>query len=160
MNPEILNKYEYIEKTPTWWVRLFYVVGLLAWGLVVWGYIESMSPDPMYRWVLLPIVGFFTLYTVSNFSLNLFYRQFDLAKHLQLMKSYWRTRPEPSVDVFLPICGEEMEILESTWKYVARLNYGNKKYTCSTIRKSTAKSTGARQRVTVLAISNGRTKER
>jgi hypothetical protein len=95
MNPETINKYLYIEKTPTWLVRSFYVVGLSAWFLVVYGYMDAMVSEPVYRLIAIPTIIFFTLYTTASFGLNLFYKQFDLQKHHLLLKSFWYKKKEP-----------------------------------------------------------------
>ena len=115
MDPKKLNKYVYIDKTPTWLVRGLFTLGIITWLLVVYGYSNAIIINPVYRWIATPIIAF-TVYTISSFGLNLFYKQFDLKRHFWLFRSFWTDRREPSVDVFLPICGEEMEVLHHTWK--------------------------------------------
>ncbi|KAJ6582533.1 family 2 glycosyl transferase [Mycena vulgaris] len=53
-------------------------------------------------------------------------QNYDLAKHNEAVKEY-ATSPgdDPSVDVLLPCCGEPLEILENTYKYISRLSYTN-----------------------------------
>jgi cellulose synthase (UDP-forming) len=47
-------------------------------------------------------------------------RSFDLeAYELRIMA--WWPRRYPSVDVFLPICGEPIEVLRNTWEGVAEM---------------------------------------
>ncbi len=48
-------------------------------------------------------------------------RGFDFGKHQRLVDSWQPTR-YPSVDVFLPVCGEPVEVLRNTWMYVARMS--------------------------------------
>jgi len=45
---------------------------------------------------------------------------FDFKNHQRLVGE-WKPDTYPSVDVFLPICGEPIEILRNTWKYVAEV---------------------------------------
>jgi cellulose synthase (UDP-forming) len=47
-------------------------------------------------------------------------RGFDLAQHRKIVAS-WLPLWYPSVDVFLPTCGEPIELLRNTWSYVAAL---------------------------------------
>jgi cellulose synthase (UDP-forming) len=47
-------------------------------------------------------------------------RSFDLDRHLNLVSS-WQPRRHPTVDVFLPVCGEPVEVLRNTWTHVARM---------------------------------------
>ena len=34
----------------------------------------------------------------------------------------WRPKKYPSVDVFLPVCGEPVDVVRNTWKYVAEMS--------------------------------------
>ncbi|HUO55813.1 MAG TPA: cellulose synthase catalytic subunit [Candidatus Paceibacterota bacterium] len=127
-DPEKLNKYLYIEKTPTWRVRAIYSFGIFAWLCVVYGFAQVIGIDPFYTWFDGPLVFLFSIYTLSSFALNLTYKQFDIKKHNTVLHEYWAAHHvEPSLDVFLPICGEDLDILENTWLHVSRLNYANKK---------------------------------
>lgn len=126
-NPKKLNKYLYITKTPTWRVRLLFGFAILALSIVVLEFSFAIIGDMLYRWLITPLIFVVALYHYWNFFVAfLFYKQFDLKKHRALLKSYWGTGNEPSVDVFLPICGENIQVLANTWKHVAELNYTNK----------------------------------
>ena len=125
MNPEKLNRYLYIEKTPTWWVRLVYLLSILAWALLLYGFIDAVLYIPFYTYFVGPLLFFFTLYYFSSYGLNLFYTQFDLKKHHALLQKYWNENQESSVDVFLPICGEDFELVKNTWEYVSKIKYKN-----------------------------------
>src|ERR1700733_557624 len=48
-------------------------------------------------------------------------RGFNLERHLRLVGE-WMPASCPSVDVFLPVCGEPIEVLRNTWTYVAKLS--------------------------------------
>jgi cellulose synthase/poly-beta-1,6-N-acetylglucosamine synthase-like glycosyltransferase len=65
-----------------------------------------------------------SIYHLASFSLNLFYRQFDLKQHFELLN---RVIEKPAVDIYLPICGEELSILENTWKFVDKIDYKNRR---------------------------------
>ena len=41
-------------------------------------------------------------------------RSFDLARHKELVAA-WRPGSYPQIDIFLPICGEPIELLHNTW---------------------------------------------
>jgi cellulose synthase (UDP-forming) len=74
------------------------------------------------RWVAayLPFLGFTILYYLVSLSVNAFSRDFDLRAHRRLRWS-WRPAVYPAVDVFLPVCGEPLEVLHNTWTHVARM---------------------------------------
>src|SRR5271163_2586332 len=126
-NPEKIDKYLYVEKTPTWLVRTVFAVSIVAWIFVLYGYSGVLVYDPFYRWVAGPLLGFLSIYYLLSYGLNMFYMQFNLQDHILLTKRYWTTRDsEPSVDIFLPICGEDVSILRNTWTHVTLLRYANK----------------------------------
>ena len=76
------------------------------------------------------VFGFLTIF-VSAFLLiaaqvNLYgYKNFDLKKHEKIKEAYFRENRNPSVDIFLPICGEDLRILNNTWEGVSKLDYDN-----------------------------------
>jgi cellulose synthase/poly-beta-1,6-N-acetylglucosamine synthase-like glycosyltransferase len=46
---------------------------------------------------------------------------FNLAEHRGIIEN-WQPQRYPSVDVFLPVCGESVEVLRNTWDYVVRMS--------------------------------------
>ncbi|KOU22635.1 glycosyl transferase family 2 [Streptomyces sp. WM6372] len=71
-------------------------------------------------WLLAPLLAFTMLYYVASLRVNLFSRDFDLVRHRRLVGD-WRPAVYPSVDVFLPVCGEPIEVLHNTWAHVRAL---------------------------------------
>jgi cellulose synthase (UDP-forming) len=71
-------------------------------------------------WVLAPWTVFTVAYLVVSLVSNFSGRDFDLAAHSARVRG-WRPRYYPDVDVFLPICGEPLDLLANTWRYVAEL---------------------------------------
>lgn len=126
-DPQSIDKYVYINKSPAWLIRGFYGLGIIAWSLVAFSFLSASGVDPFFSWFVTPIVLFFTFYHFCTYGLNLFYRQFNLSKHHDLVKEFWSNHGEPFVDIFLPICGEDIEILQNTWKHIASLPYRNKR---------------------------------
>jgi cellulose synthase (UDP-forming) len=45
-------------------------------------------------------------------------RSFDLNEHKRIVAA-WAPRRYPSADVFLPVCGEPIEVLRNAWSHVA-----------------------------------------
>ncbi len=126
LNPNKLDKYLYIRRTPTWLIRGFYALGILSWLLVAYAFVRIIPYDFFFRWFVGPMVAFFTLYHLVNHGLSLFYKRFDLAAHKERVKKFWQTTTkEPSVDVYLPLCGEDIEVIRNTWHYVTKLGYSN-----------------------------------
>jgi cellulose synthase (UDP-forming) len=74
-----------------------------------------------------PVTIPFAIYTVTYFlyqavsiPVNFTGRNFDLTAH-ELRAMTWQPRRYPDVDIFLPICGEPIEVLRNTWTGVAEL---------------------------------------
>ncbi|MEV5309654.1 cellulose synthase catalytic subunit [Streptomyces sp. NPDC052610] len=70
--------------------------------------------------VLLPCLGFTVIYYVVSLRVNAFTADFDLRAHRKLVQD-WRPNAYPTVAVFLPVCGEPVDVLRNTWTHVQRL---------------------------------------
>ncbi|MEU9256675.1 cellulose synthase catalytic subunit [Streptomyces sp. NPDC048270] len=68
-------------------------------------------------WLLLPLTGFSLAYYLVSLRVNGFAGDFDLKAHRRLVRR-WQPTAYPSVDVFLPVCGEPVSVLHNTWTYV------------------------------------------
>ena len=76
--------------------------------------------------VLSPFLIFtavYVLYQAISLPVNFAGRGFDLAAH-QARIAAWRPETYPEIDVYLPICGEPIELLRNTWTAVAALAGG------------------------------------
>ena len=65
----------------------------------------------------------YVAYQVISLPVNFTGRGFDLAAH-QARVGAWRPVAYPSVDIYLPICGEPIEVLRNTWSAVFELIAG------------------------------------
>jgi cellulose synthase (UDP-forming) len=72
-------------------------------------------------WVYAPLVVMGLLFLALPLLTDGLSRGFDLRQHRRLVGS-WRPERYPSVDVFLPICGEPIDVLRNTWHYVALMS--------------------------------------
>jgi cellulose synthase/poly-beta-1,6-N-acetylglucosamine synthase-like glycosyltransferase len=64
------------------------------------------------------------VYLLSSYLIALLGKSFKLDKHKQLLQEHPAT-PEsaPTIDIYLPICREPIEVLRNTWKYVLDVQY-------------------------------------
>lgn len=69
---------------------------------------------------LVPLTLFTVVYYLISLGVNGFTKGFDLAAHRTLITS-WRPARWPSVDVFLPVCGEAPYVLQNTWESVRQM---------------------------------------
>ena len=75
---------------------------------------------PVLVWTFAPFVTFTVLYYLISLYVNVGTRGFDYAAHRDLVDE-WRPARYPSLDVFLPVCGEPLAVLRNTWSHVAEL---------------------------------------
>jgi cellulose synthase (UDP-forming) len=62
------------------------------------------------------------VYAAVSLRTTTFRRRVQLAEHRELVAG-WAPAVTPSVDVFLPSCGESIELLRNTYEHVARLRW-------------------------------------
>jgi len=101
--------------------RVLVVTQFLAWStlslaLLLFSF-NSAWLVPFTAWVVLG-VAYFSL----SFLANTTRRRFDLAAHDEFVARL-RLRPQPSVDVFLPNCGEPLAVLANAFAQVAALRH-------------------------------------
>lgn len=71
-------------------------------------------------WVFVPFLAFTLAYYLISLRVNVGSRNFDIRTHDALVAA-WKPATAPSVDVFLPICGEDLTVLANTWRHVSAL---------------------------------------
>ena len=71
-------------------------------------------------WLFVPAFAFTVAYYLISLVVNVGTPGFDMAKHRKLVDE-WGPEQYPSVDVFLPVCGEAIEVLHNTWRHVHRM---------------------------------------
>ncbi|MET8699972.1 cellulose synthase catalytic subunit [Kitasatospora sp. NPDC058032] len=71
-------------------------------------------------WLCVPFLLFTVVYYVVSLRVNSFTPNFDIREHRRLVRQ-WDPAEYPTVDVFLPVCGEPIEVLHNTWTYVRKL---------------------------------------
>ncbi|MGI5163558.1 glycosyltransferase family 2 protein [Spirillospora sp. CA-253888] len=95
------------------------VASLISFGCLVVSQVQLARSTP---WLLVyvPFLLFTVLYYLISVRVNAFTPDFDLKGHRRLVRS-WSPVVHPSVDVFLPVCGEPIEVLHNTWTHVRRM---------------------------------------
>jgi cellulose synthase (UDP-forming) len=71
-------------------------------------------------WLFVIFTATYVAYQAISLPVNFTGRGFDLVAHKRRV-STWRPASYPDVDIFLPICGEPLAVLENTWRAVAAL---------------------------------------
>ena len=117
--PTDTEKYSYLD------INRHYLLtcGTAAFlDLAVGGWVFA-NVDPIYAWyAVYHLVAQF--YLLSSLFMIIIGEPFVFPAHrklLQLVKLH--EEKAPSIDVFLPICNEPLELLENTWRHIVRLLY-------------------------------------
>lgn len=93
---------------------------LASFGALLISQVRFVFLSPALTWFFLPFVAFTIAYYVISLCVNVRTRGFDEAAHRKLVAS-WSPSRYPSLDVFLPVCGEPLEVLYNTWVHVSEL---------------------------------------
>lgn len=121
-----LDKYKYVRTNP-YLIRTIAVLGILTTLLMGYGLFLYLQIETIYLIIFGPVVTIFVLNKLLRFFTQLFFPKFSIREHENFVNKYWAENPEPSVNVFLPWAGEDLEIHEEVVKAVAKLNYSNYK---------------------------------
>jgi cellulose synthase (UDP-forming) len=98
--PHDTEKFSYIRRH-TWVLTL---CTLLTFPPLIYSQVRLLAASPWFG-VYAPFMALGTLTFFVSLLADGFGAQFDLAAHQRLV-GRWRPWPYPSVDVFLPTCGE------------------------------------------------------
>lgn len=125
--PSADDKFAYVIKS-RWFVPAVYAFGVLAWFGVIAGYVMFFSLNAWYWVIFGPVLAVFTAYHLLTYGINLFYKPFDVAAHDRKVRAFWKKAETlPTVDVFLPVCGEGPHILMETFAAVRDMEYPEKR---------------------------------
>ncbi|CAM9651150.1 unnamed protein product, partial [Ectocarpus sp. 8 AP-2014] len=102
---------------------------------------------PYFYWFGGPTAFVMGYLLLSYFGVAVWGKDFDPDDHTERLSIAEGDQYYPSVDVFLPVCGEPTHLLDNTWKYVGALDYPN-----VTIH---VLDDGAKEEVRVLAAMHG-----
>lgn len=93
---------------------------LASFGALLISQARFVFLNPMFTWLFLPFLIFTVTYYIISLYVNVRTRGFDQEAHHKIVAS-WRPRHYPSLDVFLPVCGEPLAVLANTWTHVSDL---------------------------------------
>lgn len=116
--PSEVQKYSYLDQSKA----LFYGWGLFSFVSLYYGMILFASSHVLAwgYWAYAIVVG---VYLLISYGVGIFSRTHQLNKPMSSMFYRWFNNIEPTVDVYLPCCGESLEVLENTYRYVRALKW-------------------------------------
>jgi cellulose synthase (UDP-forming) len=101
-------------------IALIIRTSIASFGALLISQSRFLFLSPLLTWVFLPFVAFTIAYYLISLIVNAGTRGFDVRAHSELVTS-WRPSSHPSLDVFLPVCGEPIGVLHNTWVHVFEL---------------------------------------
>jgi cellulose synthase (UDP-forming) len=109
-------------------IKTVFIIQILLWSNILIQNFISLQVDILHiiHFIVLCIVCFWYILCLC---IDLFLPKFDLNNHNQIVEEYIDEEANtlPTVDIFLPICGEPTGVLRNTWEGVKSINYQNKK---------------------------------
>ncbi len=117
--PDDNAKYSYLGKHRRWpFVWLFF-----AQGTLIYAYVMVMAHTVATSLGLI-LLTFMVPPLVVNLWLRIRRRRVTLEQHVTLVEAWRKGRLEhPSVDVFIPCCGEDPTVLDNTFRHVCALDW-------------------------------------
>ncbi|GGV07941.1 hypothetical protein GCM10010495_20460 [Kitasatospora herbaricolor] len=113
--PNAQEKYNYTVRNQ-WVLTLCSVISFVC---LVISQVELFRVGSWF-WLCVPFLVFTVVYYLVSLRVNSFTPNFDLKEHRRLVRK-WTPAEYPTVDVFLPVCGEPIETLHNTWTHVRKL---------------------------------------
>jgi cellulose synthase (UDP-forming) len=110
------EKYRYVKRGA--WILT--VASLASFPLLLFSQTRLMLHFHWF-WFYVPFVIMGALFLALPMITDGLARGFDFKEHQRLVDA-WRPEKYPSVDVFLPVCGEPGDVVRNTWKYVAQMS--------------------------------------
>jgi cellulose synthase/poly-beta-1,6-N-acetylglucosamine synthase-like glycosyltransferase len=114
------EKYLYVKQNRAF----FYWTGVPSFLALVTGMTYFSLQHP-YTSVYLLFVFVTSIYLGISYFIGVMGKPFSLEVHNKIKEE--NKNYEPTIDVYLPCCGEPLEVLENTYKHVALLNWNKEK---------------------------------
>ncbi|KAL8767773.1 MAG: hypothetical protein Q9194_005894 [Teloschistes cf. exilis] len=113
------EQYCYLDMQP----GLLTTVGIVAFSCIAVGSWMFAESAPISDWY--GVCALVTqLYILASLFIPLIGKPFDHTAHKKLLSELdLDDGAAPTVDVYLPVCNEPVEVLEMTWRHVAKLRY-------------------------------------
>jgi cellulose synthase (UDP-forming) len=110
------EKYQYVRRH-AWVITL---LGAASFPLLLVSQVRMIFLFHWF-WLYSPFLLLSLIFLALPMFTDAMSRGFNFKAHQKLIDSWHPTR-YPSVDVFLPVCGEPIEVLRNTWKYVSLMS--------------------------------------
>ncbi len=118
--PNLHEKYSYLKRNK----RSLIVFGLISASLLLAGFVSFALSDHALL-IFLPFIAFMGLYLLVSYGLGMFSQEFDFYRHRQIIEKHYYSVKDRVVDIYLPIAGEDIDIIRNAWEHVSRIRWKN-----------------------------------
>ena len=116
--PTDTEKYCYVKMNRIW-LMAWGILSFFSLGVGMWLFLHA---TPVWAWYgVFAVLAQF--YLATSYAISCLGKSFKLDKHAEILQNNRINSNSPTIDVYLPVCGEPMEILENTWKCILKLQY-------------------------------------
>ena len=117
--PTDKEKYSFVDMKRPYLVNC---VGFTFLGIGI-GTFMFAKASPIFCWFVLYVL-FTESYPFASLLMTVAGKQFDVSAHSKPVEEFpMNESTAPTVDIYLPICKEALEVMENTWKHIAALEY-------------------------------------
>jgi cellulose synthase (UDP-forming) len=116
--PDDDEKYAYVDRN----LPYLTITLMVSASCLIVSQIRFETADPV-LWPFMAFTATYVIYQVISLPVNFTGSGFDLAAHRARVQA-WCPAKYPSIDIYLPICGEPIELLRNTWTAVFELIAG------------------------------------
>jgi cellulose synthase/poly-beta-1,6-N-acetylglucosamine synthase-like glycosyltransferase len=100
---------------------VFEFFAIISTATLLAGWWLFIRASEAFYWFGVP-VSIVTIYPILSYLIIGFWgKDFDYEEHLTILANH--STYHPTVDVYLPCCGEPFSVLRNTWIYISRLDY-------------------------------------
>jgi cellulose synthase (UDP-forming) len=104
------EKWKYTNRNP----NLLIVFSVISFGFVTYSVAGFLYENPP-LWILSSYLLLTVVYFLISFIVNVPTKNFDVLQHKKLVIG-WKPSKWPSIDIFLPTAGEDIDVLSNTWE--------------------------------------------
>jgi cellulose synthase (UDP-forming) len=117
--PSDEERYSYFGPPARWQFLWLFIAQLL----IIYSYVNVMAKSPV-LWPGLILLTFMAPPTVVNFWLRVCPQRTLLSEHIDKVVQWRLNNVElPEIDIFVPVCGEDDEVINNTCFHISRLEY-------------------------------------
>jgi cellulose synthase/poly-beta-1,6-N-acetylglucosamine synthase-like glycosyltransferase len=119
--PNLEEKFAYLKRNRF----SFLGIGIISTLMLLAGFF-AFAMSNYASFIFLPFILLMVSYLGISYAVGLFSKEFDFSKHRALCDKHRRRFKDISIDIYLPICGEDMNIVLNAWYYVKKISWPGK----------------------------------